>query len=167
VSQRESDPSDGQPPTGDFALSASRHGSTHIVHVTGPLDPGHAARVRTTVEELLAANPAAVYRSLEEALDPNQQEIGELREELHQRERQLATQPAIEQAKGMLMQDFGISADEAFAVLRRLSQDSNTKLRSVAERLVTELKGTVSDKTAQAAADAIAELRHRLDEDDP
>jgi anti-anti-sigma factor len=223
VTPPESDISDVPTPTSDFELTTDRHGSTHIVRVTGPLGPAYATRVRTTVEELLTNDPAevtivvldltevsvltaagldvlfaaqrasedrldlrivaatepvlapmqatdvidrnTVYSSVEEALGTDREPIGVLRAKLQQRERQLASQPAIEQAKGMLMQDFRLTPDEAFGVLQRLSQDSNTKLRSVAERLVDELQGTVSDKTAQATADAIAELRRDLGEE--
>lgn len=40
------------------------------------------------------------------------------------------------QAMGILMERFDINADQAFAVLRRYSQDTNTKLRDVAQQLV-------------------------------
>lgn len=43
---------------------------------------------------------------------------------------------AIGQAQGILMERFGLSADQAFAVLRRYSQTYNIKLRSVADRLI-------------------------------
>ena len=66
-----------------------------------------------------------------------------MRAELAQRQDQLTSQPVIEQAKGMLMHNFGLSPDQAFAVLRRLSQDTNVKLRTVAEQLVGTLTGRV------------------------
>jgi len=44
----------------------------------------------------------------------------------------------IEQAKGMLMADHGLNADEAFEQLARLSQHANIKVRDVARRLVEE-----------------------------
>jgi GAF domain-containing protein len=40
------------------------------------------------------------------------------------------------QAQGILMERFGIDSDQAFAVLRRYSQDHNIKLRDVAQRLI-------------------------------
>jgi len=41
----------------------------------------------------------------------------------------------IGQAQGILMERFDLDADQAFAVLRRYSQDNNVKLHVVAERL--------------------------------
>ena len=43
----------------------------------------------------------------------------------------------IGQAQGILMERFAIDADQAFAVLRRYSQDRNIKLHHVAERLIS------------------------------
>ena len=40
------------------------------------------------------------------------------------------------QAMGILMERFDLDGDQAFAVLRRYSQDTNTKLRDVAHQLV-------------------------------
>jgi GAF domain-containing protein len=42
----------------------------------------------------------------------------------------------IGQAQGILMERFDLTADQAFAVLLRYSQDNNVKLRTVADRLV-------------------------------
>ena len=42
----------------------------------------------------------------------------------------------IGQAQGILMERYDLSADQAFAVLMRYSQDKNIKLRKVAERLI-------------------------------
>jgi transcriptional regulator with GAF, ATPase, and Fis domain len=43
----------------------------------------------------------------------------------------------IGQAQGLLMERFAIDADQAFAVLRRYSQDNNVKLRIVADQLIS------------------------------
>jgi AmiR/NasT family two-component response regulator len=43
----------------------------------------------------------------------------------------------IGQAQGILMERFGLTGDQAFAVLRRYSQDSNVKLRDVARKLIS------------------------------
>ncbi len=44
------------------------------------------------------------------------------------------------QAQGILMERFDIDSDQAFAVLRRYSQDHNIKLRDVAQRLIDTRK---------------------------
>ncbi|MFE7796377.1 PAS and ANTAR domain-containing protein [Nocardia sp. NPDC057440] len=51
----------------------------------------------------------------------------------------------IEQAKGALMLIYGVSADQAFRLLRWRSQETNTKLRTLAAQLVTELR-TLTDE---------------------
>ncbi len=48
------------------------------------------------------------------------------------------TRTLIGQAQGILMERFSIGSDQAFAVLRRYSQDSNTKLFEVARRFVDQ-----------------------------
>ncbi len=47
----------------------------------------------------------------------------------------------IEQAKGMLAVVYGLDADAAFEILKWRSQQSNMKLRTVAERLVSNVQG--------------------------
>jgi GAF domain-containing protein len=50
--------------------------------------------------------------------------------------RAIGSRHLIGMAQGLLMERFAIDADEAFAVLRRYSQDGNVKLHTVAERVV-------------------------------
>lgn len=47
---------------------------------------------------------------------------------------------AIEQAKGMLMLIYGIDDDAAFDLLKWLSQESNIKLRALAEQIVRDFR---------------------------
>ncbi len=51
----------------------------------------------------------------------------------------LGARACIEQAKGALMLVYGITAEQAFHVLRWRSQETNTKLRDLAEKLATAL----------------------------
>ncbi|MEU4345624.1 PAS and ANTAR domain-containing protein [Nocardia sp. NPDC023852] len=60
----------------------------------------------------------------------------------------------IEQAKGALMLAYGINADQAFRVLKWRSQDTNTKLRTLAARVIAELPAVARDEIG---------LRTRLD----
>ncbi|WP_433662623.1 PAS and ANTAR domain-containing protein [Nocardia sp. CA-128927] len=53
----------------------------------------------------------------------------------------LSARAVIEQAKGVLMVVYSISAEQAFRVLRWRSQETNTKLRVLAERLINDLAG--------------------------
>jgi len=48
----------------------------------------------------------------------------------------LDSRAVIDQAKGILMERFKLSADQAFSALAQVSMESNTKVRDVAERFV-------------------------------
>lgn len=48
----------------------------------------------------------------------------------------LSSRDVIGQAKGMLMQEYKVDANAAFEMIRRISQDSNTKLVDLARRIV-------------------------------
>ncbi len=56
----------------------------------------------------------------------------------------LESRDLIGQAKGLLMSAHGISAEEAFAMLRSMSQHANVKLRDVAARII-EHEGSLTD----------------------
>lgn len=81
---------------------------------------------------------------------------------LAQREEQLASQPQIEQAKGILIRDLGLDAEEAFALLVRLSQHSNIKLRTVAAHVVQRYQRHTSPATGATVSRAIAALGEQL-----
>ncbi len=57
-----------------------------------------------------------------------------MRGELHEA---LGTRTTIGQAQGILMLAFGIRSDQAFAYMRRLSQDRNIKLFTIAEEVIS------------------------------
>ncbi|HYI59657.1 MAG TPA: ANTAR domain-containing protein [Microlunatus sp.] len=64
----------------------------------------------------------------------------------------------IEQAKGIVMLAYQVDADVAFQVLRRHSQNTNTKLRDLAARLVDAVQGMDLD-AAPARIDALLSRR--------
>jgi|1186.fasta_scaffold300501_1 GAF domain-containing protein len=55
----------------------------------------------------------------------------------------LASRAVIDQAKGVLMERFKLTADQAFQALAQVSMETNTKVRDIAERFVAtgELRG--------------------------
>ena len=57
----------------------------------------------------------------------------------------------IEQAKGLLMAIYRVSPEQAFGVLRWRSQETNTKLRSLAKQLITE-NATLPPTSAETQA---------------
>ncbi|MGC9539667.1 ANTAR domain-containing protein [Streptomyces sp. UG1] len=65
----------------------------------------------------------------------------DLRTEVAQLRRAMHTRPTIDLARGILMASFGLEAEDAWAVLVAVSQNTNTKLHSLAGTLVATVKG--------------------------
>jgi hypothetical protein len=63
-------------------------------------------------------------------------EVGALRRENDQLREAMDSRAVIDQAKGALMLRYGLDASAAFELLRRWSQTSNTKVRTIADTLV-------------------------------
>jgi PAS domain S-box-containing protein len=65
-----------------------------------------------------------------------------------------ARRAVIDQAIGMLMLRYALTAEAAFQLLTRLSQESNIKLRIIAERVVdnADAGGTILDSMAEHVA---------------
>jgi GAF domain-containing protein len=59
----------------------------------------------------------------------------------------MAHRAVIEQAKGIVMGERRCSADEAFAILTKISQDSNRKLRDIAAAIVARAQSAPSPAT--------------------
>ncbi|BBX47826.1 PAS and ANTAR domain-containing protein [Mycobacterium cookii] len=68
----------------------------------------------------------------------------------------------IEQAKGILMAVYRVSAEQAFGVLRWRSQETNTKLRSLAKQLIAEVSTLpAASAEVQAAFDHLLLTVHQ------
>jgi hypothetical protein len=81
-----------------------------------------------------------------------QRENDQLREALDSR-------AVIDQAKGALILRYGLDDDAAFALLRRWSQTSNTKVRTIAETLIKVCR----DGSRTSAQSDLAEwLEHQV-----
>lgn len=64
-------------------------------------------------------------------------ELAEAKKLSGQLQEALESRIVIEQAKGMLARDHDISVDQAFDMLRKLSRDRNSPLRTIADAVVT------------------------------
>nr|WP_090281188.1 ANTAR domain-containing protein [Mycolicibacterium komanii]CRL77327.1 ANTAR domain-containing protein [Mycolicibacterium komanii] len=89
-------------------------------------------------------------------------ETERLRLEIAQLRDKLAGQPVIEQAKGMLMQTFGLGDEQAFDLLRMLSQVSNVRVRQVADCVVKIWTRCGPRPDFDAAAESLVTMREGL-----
>ncbi|MEV0186727.1 ANTAR domain-containing protein [Streptomyces sp. NPDC050625] len=104
---------------------------------------------------LLACAPETIAACQEDALDDE-----DLRTEVVQLRRAMQTRPLIDQATGVLMATFSLTAEDAFHVLVAVSQNTNTKLLRVAEDLVSTVGGEpLPDAVQQQVAAAVTALR--------
>jgi len=78
-----------------------------------------------------------------------------LLERVAQLETALGSRIVIEQAKGVLARALGVSVDQAFSLLRKAARDGGTKLRDLAEEIVSSpmqaearLAGAIHDRQA-------------------
>jgi response regulator NasT len=63
-----------------------------------------------------------------------------LREELRDAQTKLVERKTIERAKGILMEQKGVSEEHAYRLLRKLAMDRNAKLLDVAQQVVDVAK---------------------------
>jgi len=74
------------------------------------------------------------------AVEPHQDRMAVLERQVEGLTRALHSRDEIGQAKGILIAHYGISADDAFALLVRLSQHTNTKLAEIAHTIVAGVR---------------------------
>ncbi len=89
----------------------------------------------------------------------------DLRIEVAQLRRAMQTRPTIDLARGILMASFSLSSEEAWTVLVTASQNTNTKLHSLAGDLVTAVKGdALSDELQEQLSAAVARISSAVPE---
>ena len=132
--------------------AARRDGVTLTVAVSDPwltaghVDSAHVRLEHTAITEA-PVDPDAVLR---------------LRVENSQLRTSLASKPDIEQCKGMLKEAFGVDDDEAFELLKAISQGSNVKLNDVARSIVDSWASDGPRPDREAAAAFLVVIRRRL-----
>lgn len=101
-------------------------------------------RDRADASELRAEASAVRMDELDQLIDIDRAVIAELlaggraqQAHAHHLELALQTSRTIGAAVGIIMANFKVDQHEAFAILRRASQDSNTKLSSIADDVAT------------------------------
>jgi hypothetical protein len=76
----------------------------------------------------------------------------------------------IEQAKGMLMNVYGIGADGAFELLKWRSQETNVKLRQLAEQITRDFVALARDHQTPARTEydnLLLTVHERITDDTP
>ena len=69
-----------------------------------------------------------------------------------------AARAEIEQAKGLLMAAYGISADQAFDILVWRSQETNVKVRMLAHRFIKAMAGGLPADTRRQVDRALLDI---------
>jgi anti-anti-sigma factor len=108
--------------------------------------------------EATAAEPVPVVAERPRPMDVDVDQ--ELRLEVDQLRRAMRTRPTIDVARGIVMASFGLSAEDAWTVLVAASQNTNIKMRELAEELTSAVHGApVPEQVQQQMAAAVAKVR--------
>jgi hypothetical protein len=138
----------------DRALHSRRSFSSRhrFIDTAGVVHDAIVVADRMLDEAGAVVGTAGYYVDLTNTFDENRREvIDEALPDL------VEARAVIEQAKGVLMAVYRVSADQAFGVLRWRSQETNSKLRELATQLVAEIPALPAP-----AADAQSAFDHLL-----
>lgn len=95
------------------------------------------AAVRAGVSSYIVGSPSADrIRSIMDVALARFEEFQRLREQLDKANLRLADRKLIERAKGLVMQQRGVSEEEAYQLLRKTAMDRNQRLVEVAENVI-------------------------------
>ncbi|MER5942280.1 ANTAR domain-containing protein [Streptomyces sp. NPDC001928] len=91
--------------------------------------------------------------------DASEDFVQDLRIEVAQLRRAMQTRPTIDLARGILMASFSLSSEDAWTVLVEASQNTNTKLHTLAGDLVGAVKGDpLSEAVREQLSCAVAKV---------
>lgn len=93
----------------------------------------------------VSSEEAEQHQRMVDAFTDGIRHFNQLAEEVSQLREAMTTRATIEQAKGMLMAARRCGPEEAFEVLRRMSQDTNVRLVDVAAALIYQLRGATPE----------------------
>ncbi|WP_405576820.1 ANTAR domain-containing protein [Streptomyces sp. NBC_01092] len=140
-------------------LRALRQGKTVVIRASGAVVDRLLALTHT--QELFAA-PGSEGRDTQaqdtptrgtRGTDASEDFLQDLRIEVAQLRRAMQTRPTIDLARGILMASFSLSSEDAWTVLVEASQNTNTKLHTLAGDLVGAVKG---DPLPEAVRDQLS-----------
>ncbi|WP_030859677.1 ANTAR domain-containing response regulator [Streptomyces sp. NRRL S-37] len=151
----------------DFLEVLRDHGRRWSVPVTATRWNGQPRRILElagfdTADPLRSPAPEGTpSRTVSAVALEREERLHLLREEVEQLRQAIASRPVIDQARGILMATCGCTPDEAWHLLREVSQLSNTKLRTVAEALTagTGAEGAAPPEEVRAALSKVLARR--------
>ncbi|MFG1665479.1 ANTAR domain-containing protein [Streptomyces sp. Y7] len=124
-------------------LRALKQGKTVVIRASGAAVDRLLALTQT--RELFAGPDVdgrhAPSGESREAAQFSDDFVQDLRIEVAQLRRAMQTRPTIDLARGILMASFGLSSEDAWTVLVEASQNTNTKLHTLADELVAAVRG--------------------------
>jgi GAF domain-containing protein len=127
----------------DYAVAVSAHGVLSSLSVPLPIQDRYigALNIYATEPDAFGENVVAagqLIASYAAVAVHNAQTFTRTAELAQELTRAMASRAVIEQAKGIVMHERRCTADEAFALLTRVSQQANIKLRDIAAEMVAQ-----------------------------
>jgi len=143
----------------DFTRAALRAGISQtaaiallVPHRTaGALNLYSAREAPFGAEEIVFAERFAGFAAFAVS---NADHVDSAEELARQMQEAMRSRAVIEQAKGIVMGRYGLTADEAFRRLAKESQDTNTRLRDLARRIVVRTSASADVRVAKESSPA-------------
>lgn len=105
-----------------------------------------------SVDSKVAESVVSHHDGCGRELEPMRQRVAELEAEVEQLRAALRSRQQIGLITGVLVEQFGLTPEQAWLVLRRLSSLTNLKVRDVARLLIAGYFGQLADEDLELAA---------------